>query len=723
MPKFSDNYNLRKFYLEHDQVPSQSMMREKMSPALAAVYFKSMGPRYKVLAGLEPPMKGGGCDWLVCPTTVMKGKTVLKPIHHEHLIRMNHIGVAELGTVAHQVHKKNILAEKAKIQADSDSKWKEFLREAHIEHWQTMTDKCENENAEYVRELFNQFADAYQTSTNRIEQLLSDAAETQIAKIRAETREQMNQRYKDFLKYQSVTIMDRHRKQFHDEKARLKSKFMEDVEAEKAATANTIHSLHVDKHEAIANLRKFLECQNLACQIYVSLKEQETYDKQIELCKYQHNKKLKTLTEELAVKELTIKLAAEIQKKHKEEHEKLRQRLCKIVKKFQIFVSYCLNTLPEHAKFFINLEKLILLQINETLQDPRADSIILEEPDEFHAPVPRPRPFYLFCDKGYKAQVDESMCPSKRGSDVSQLPVIVVNQRCMYAACDNLVQFTDKFKNHLFHKRGDDADFIDDLRYEHCVPVKYTNSQQVTEIKLQSSLLQILQQEALCRKNVFNCEVCKMPCCYCTTPKTQEIQTKEAPVKLKTSNKTLPVAGRSTILEHEREPKLERYFKYVKPQKCTCGKMVKKHLKENLPAYMTSTSKYETLELQNYEKCPVTTLKRLVKKANYQVEYSPPVPEVISRTKDASTQYSDVQFEWLCNCFSNSEVDLLLKDYMIGQKPDPKSEESSGMTVQPVSASFLQQTASSFATDRAESMRQLLNNSPEVEELFVRKKK
>lgn len=722
MFKYSENYNLRKFYLEHDQVPSQSMMREKMSPALATVYFKSMGPRYKELAGLEPPMKGGGSDWLVCPKTVMKGKTVLKPIDHKHLARMTHTGVVELGTDAHQVHKRNILAEKDRLQAESDKKWKEFVYRAHEQHWQVMTDKCEGENHDYIRQMLNEFTVVYQTSTNRIEQLLTEAAKTQITRIRAEAYEQMDKRYKDFLKYQTVTLTDRYRKMLDDEKAKFKSKFMEELETEKAATANTIHSLKVDKHEAIANLRKFLECQNLACQIYVSLKEQETCDKQIELCKYQHSKNIKTLTENIAVKDFTIKLAGEIKKKHEEELEKLRQRLCKVLKKFQLFVSYCLSTLPDHAKFFINLEKLMLLQINEALQDPRADSIIVEEPEEFHSPTVRPRPFYLFCDKGYKAQVEEDMCPTKRASDASQLPVIVVNQRCMYAACDNLVQFTDKFKNHLLHKRGDDADFNDDLRYEHLIPVKYTTSQQVSEIKLQSSLLQILQQEALCRKNVFNCEFCKMPCCYCTS-KTEQKQTKEAPAKVIPSKKTLPLAGRSTILEHEREPKLERYFKYVKPQKCNCGKMAQKHFNENLPAYMTNTSKYETLELQNYEKCPVTTLKRLVRKANCQIEDSPPVAKVVSRTKDASTQYTDVQFDWLCTCFSNSEVDLLLKDYIIGQKPDPKSEESSRITIGSMSASFLHQNASSFATDRAESLRQLLNNSPELKELFVRKKK
>lgn len=88
MNDLSDNYYLRKCHLQRDQVPTQTMMKTKMSPALAAIYFNSMTPKLRIVAGLEPLLKGGGTDWYVPPEELLKGRSVLKPIEKKNSVQI-----------------------------------------------------------------------------------------------------------------------------------------------------------------------------------------------------------------------------------------------------------------------------------------------------------------------------------------------------------------------------------------------------------------------------------------------------------------------------------------------------------------------------------------------------------------------------------------------------------------------------------------------------------
>lgn len=180
-----------------------------------------------------------------------------------------------------------------------------------------------------------------------------------------------------------------------------------------------------------------------------------------------------------------------------------------------MYVSYCLKMLPEYADFFINMEKLMLLQVDEALANPNAESIIAVEENRARTPVPQAKPFYLFCDTGYKAKLDQELCPKPNGTSSSAqlLPAVIINKRYMYAACDNFEQFTNKVKQYI---RGYDPEIKDDLIYEHFVPVKYTLSQQLKEIKLESSLLQVLQQE-MSNSDVGNDSACGVPYCFCAS--------------------------------------------------------------------------------------------------------------------------------------------------------------------------------------------------------------
>ncbi|KAJ8718051.1 hypothetical protein PYW07_005981 [Mythimna separata] len=713
MDRFSDNYYLREFYLRQEQVPTISMITKKMTPPLAAIYFQSMEPKIKVLAGLEPSLKGGGGDWYQPPQELLNGRAVLTPIKKNILTKLNHQGIIKVGTKLFSNHRKAMDLEIEQALLDSDSKWRKCIGDRISVLWDELVAAARRANTEHIVKGFDRFTLIYQQSLPKIEILFHESAITEIKNTRENAILEMKNKYETLLKHQATLVYDEYEKKLEEEKLRLKNDFIQNLEVNRTAMGNKIHDLNVDKHRAVETLRHSLQCQKLACEVYVALKEREECSREMETLQRKQKKQVHIMTDTIRMIDLEINLAKEQEKKRIEYYYMWRKKVWQVAKSFQRFVSYCLNMLPEHAEFFINMEKLMLLQLNETLDDPDASSIVEEESEQFHTPVPRPNTFYLFCDRGYKAQVERDLCPKHSGASTpSGLPVIIVNKRCLYAACDNFEQFGNKIREYLHGNRGDDADFKDDNIYEHFVPVKYGSSQQLLELKLESSLLQILQQEMTNvqideDKAPVKCHSCGLSWCHpCpdSSPPAVAVdggkENKSAPSAMtssKVSRDKAHLIGRNIKLNHEGQPKWKSFFKHVEPKMCSCGKTAKKHLAENLPVYMKQKS-YGPPEIPGYEMCSIEELKNLVK-ATRRGPVSPSVELPAKTRQDIGTQYSDEEFGTLCNCFTDTKLSGL---YIA-------SKTSLAHVRDNISSSYLAKLMASFEMSKAYSLRNLID--------------
>lgn len=721
MARLSDNYYLRHCYFDTETVPTQSVMINKMS-SLAKVYFKSMNRKLKVLAGFEPLMKGGGKDWFIPPKEVLDGRLVMKPVANATLKELSFIGIGNLGQLLVEQHHKRMEAEKNRVLLENDAYWKTTIEASCREQWDKSSKQAANANTVMIQHAFQEFTTMYTRSVAKIEALLHEASIKEIQAMRDQTFDKMQALYKKLLNDQATMLYDRYTKKLDVEKEKRKSNFINQVELTRSDMGKRIHDIKLEKHIVVEKLRQLQESLNLACQVYVALKERETCQKEMALSQHKQQKKIKAVKEKIAMKEFEIHLAIEKEKRCEELNIIWKKKVCQVVKKFQMFASYCLQELPEQGEFFIDMEKLMMLQLSEVLASPLAESIFEVEEPKFHTPVAKPHPFYLFCDKGHKPQIDQDLCPKHCTSSASQLPVVVVNKRLIYAACDNFEKYTDKITEFIHGRRGEDIDFEDTHIYQHDVPVKVTSSTQLLNLKLQSSLMQVLQKELPnVRKVPTTCCICGIPYCFCSPSPSHSlignapyVETQKSP-----SLKSIPVGkmikSRSEELAHNREPKWESYMDYVKPTKCACGKRAKKHLEEHLPAYMRQVSTYVEPSLPHYERCPLNTLKIMVKKAQGRV--TPPLVERLpSRTHDISTQYSDQEFDYLCTCFSDEEV---IKFYREIAKSRSMSEQNALKVVgDDLSSTHLNRRTSSFALECAQKLKRILDEAPELEEIF-----
>ncbi|XP_052743620.1 uncharacterized protein LOC128199204 [Bicyclus anynana] len=737
MLNLSENYYLRKHYLENEQVPTQTVMKERMTPALANVYFKSMTPKLKVLAGLEPPLKGGGSDWFIPPEDLLKGRAVMKPIKHEYLSKLGFISIDRFGDKLVQDHHKAMEEEKRRVLQESDAQWKLTVEASCSKQWDETSRDQAKQNTAKIQQAFHEFSMIYTTSITSIETLLFDAAIKEIQRVEEETFIKMSNQYAELLKQQATMLYDRFAIKMSKEKARQKKQFINTVENARTEMSTKIHVINVEKRVAVEKLRMLLEYQNLACQVYVALKEREECKKHMEHSKHEHKKIVKVLTKQIKMQDFEIRLEKEKEVKREDFIKVWQKKICHVVKKFQLFVKYCLNSLPEYADFFLNMEKLMLLQLSEAMDNPRSESIFVPQESTFHAPVPKPHPFFLFCDKGYKPKIDQDLCPEHCTSSASLLPVIVVNKRCLYAACDNLETFTEKVKQFLDGHRGDDDDLVDDHDYKFDIPVKCTLSNQAQELKLESSLMQVLQNELAIMENMRICCLCSMSVCNCKyeyelekEPTTSLKALKNDTKKAKKVIKDLTIANdygeeiteREVELEHEREPKLESYLDYIIPKRCRCPKRAKKHLEEHLPVYMRNMSPFEEIDLPYYKTCPVDRLKTLVKTAQRRQTPLPP-PKIETKTRDKSTQYSEQECDFLCTCFSDEEVDKIFQNVLKDSKLFDQGSESKFTVVDAsLSPTHLQKNVSSFVLDRARSLRRLMGDTTDLGEIFKKQK-
>ncbi|KAJ8717408.1 hypothetical protein PYW08_005807 [Mythimna loreyi] len=668
----SDNYRLRQYFLETQEVPSQSMMKKKMSEPLAALYFDSMTPNLKVIAGLEPLLKGGGGDWYAPPEELLKGRTVLKPLKKEYLSKLNYLGIEEICMKLLEHRRKSMKLEKNKMLSVNDKKWRRLIEDKCEQIFNDCAAKESIKNSLKIRAYCDEFASLYSVAITNVENVMFDATTSEINRIKNEAFQKMQDKYQTLVKNQATELYDIFTNRLEIEKLKIRGEFVETLARDREKLRDSLHDLNVEKHLNIEQGRQFWECRRLACQVYVALKEQEECKKDIELSDHIHKKKVKFLSAEIAKKEYEITGRGLKEKLQLEFESVWQKKVWHVLNYFRMYVSYCLSLMPDQADFFINMEKLMLLQLDEALENPSAESIF-EVKESYEGPSPGVHPFYLFCDKSRKKDephLDRDLCPKRCTSSASQMPVIVVNKRCIYAACDNFEQFTDKVKQYIHGERGDDADFIDNHVYEYDVPVKYTPSQYLSELKLESSLLQLLRQEVTnTGDTTMLCSACKLPYCYCKNRATASDSFIKTENKQNVSRQTSSWnISKTTREDHTREPRIETYLKSIKPKRCTCSKTSKKHLEDHLPVYMKKQGVFDgPAHLPNYETCSFDTLKKLVKTARGRID-SPIETKGPARTRDVATQYKDEQYEELCTCFSDDMI--LMNDLMKTQSTE-----------------------------------------------------
>uniref|UniRef100_A0A2H1V1Z7 SFRICE_007211 n=1 Tax=Spodoptera frugiperda TaxID=7108 RepID=A0A2H1V1Z7_SPOFR len=116
--------------------------------------------------------------------------------------------------------------------------------------------------------------------------------------------------------------------------------------------------------------------------------------------------------------------------------------------------------------------------------------------------------------------------------------------------------------------------------------------------------------------------------------------------------------------------------------------------------------------------CSVEKLKELVQSARKGPSVVEKVESKSSKTKSIGTKCSDIDFQNACTCFSDTLIGSL--DPALFKVP---TRESSRVVADSnISTTYMTQPIESFALDRAFSLRNILDDVPDLQDVFKKMK-
>ncbi|GBP27296.1 hypothetical protein EVAR_77310_1 [Eumeta japonica] len=674
-----------------------------------------MPSKIKVHAGLQPILRGPGKSLHISPEDMLKGNVVLTPVKPEDVSSLGCSGIQMIQNKFLKSHQKTLETKKQAALDESDKKWLEIVKTICADNFKECSEKAKINNSIRLREAIRQFEVLYISSINKLEETLNAAPAEKIELLKEQIYNDKVSEYEKLVKQQATALYDKYETKLKEQKTLSRKYFIEGVENKRTEIATRIHDINLEKHRTVDKLRKLIEYQNLACQVYVMLKERKYSKAESGEMRYVHGKVTAKLTKELHQKELKIKIAHE-QKRQREEYicpwkEKVRH----VVKKFQEFVAYSLHNLPEYGEFFINAEKLMLLHMNSAIEDPNTESIFEEDvEEESTTSAPAPEPFVVFGDLKtdiFKKEIQKKLCPDRCFCPL--LPVLMINKRCIYAGCDNFQVFRDKIKAFIDGKRGDDNDFANE---KITVDAERQPSKDVYKSTVESSMTRLLKKEQQSDKPICCKCLCRLDVCFCSPPHLSDISLplyrQDPPpslVRIPSGNKITTEEART---HHRREPTLEKFVKSVVPNKCDCANRLRKGLKEHMPPYMIKTSKYQSLAIPSYEPCSIATLKDIVEK----LRGTPPKTSKLTPTDIKIEAATQCQNRISCRLCSNAKTTGLREELrafddlpqfkLVGEHSPTKGSD------------YLFEKKDTFAMKRVRSLRQLLISYPSLKSLL-----
>lgn len=612
MSKIHEDYYLRKYYLENSKMPTQKMMTRKMGETLSSFYFNEMNDKLKALAGIELRTPLGAGNWCASPADILKGKNALKSVTKDFISHLKYINPYVLGEQVLRTESRLIKLRNQKVVAQNTQQWKEIIKKKCEEHEEIFTKEIVSDYKRNINVELKKCYATYMESMKQIENILRYSATNAVKQFREQTWELVKGYYKMQLQKQEIDLTDKYRNVLHKKKDKLRHKFIYNLQLNRTKAMAVIHDVKVEKLQTVEKLRNYFAYQNLACQLYVFLMEKEECERQKNELVNVHTEKINKLNTKMEVLEEELCNAKKKETKQRENYKYVEEKVYEIIRKFQLFVTYCLKLMPEHAEFFVNMENLMFLQLNESLDNSSSESILFEEKPTEIQENDKVETYLIF----------------DNNPDTLNVPMFMINKHCVCAVCGNnkdLTKIRDSAEK-LFEEKNFD--------YSCFKPVKCKSQHEIKELKLESSLMRIIKNEIKYLECITN------PCCHC--------KKKECNCSLRFYSEAIAGVDESTNYETIYRPRRSVTKQYLGecPKSCKCQELAKKELIERLPPYMLKVPNSEPV-LCNYEPCTPQELHHLITQSKIE-----------KATKEKSIQHTefDVIYDYCKELYISDKI-------------------------------------------------------------------
>ncbi|XP_038213677.1 uncharacterized protein LOC119833647, partial [Zerene cesonia] len=383
-------------------------------------------------------------EW-ISPSDQLIGIIELKPPFTSKINRgKTHEGILHIGNTVLEQERSRFLKSLESLIQENDESWQHILtheKDAVTKKVKKIYENIYNQKSKIMTQEISAF---YENSLQELEEHLKSELQTVLQSSHASVVSVLNNDIKLKLRKEKKRLEDILRKRLLSEVKKINKYYSLLFRNEISRNENIISHALRDRNDAINAYLKQIEAEKITSSMYVMSLERKR-------CKIN-----KLILQSHHDAETTEKLS--ILKEKKEILDRLRQKevpfmdvnkewedkITKILQLFLKFISFSLKLLPEQTTFLLDLEKMVILQLNEMQKHPEnVHSLLYNESDLTN--------IFDFADK----PIDEIVCekepfvligdlsdpiPPRYGSreilpiDVD-LPVIRLQRQYVYAKC------------------------------------------------------------------------------------------------------------------------------------------------------------------------------------------------------------------------------------------------------------------------------------------------
>lgn len=389
-----------------------------------------------------------GEQWRSPSDVLLEDWVALKPPFTSRITRGTaHEGILKIGEGVIEVEHNKFLQYVASLLAESDSAWAHIQNQEKINIINKLKHMYEKIFLIKSQTMQCEVSKFFEDSLQEMEDHLKDEVKTVITSAHCKIFNDLNKEIRKKLKKEKRVLKKILQQKYDEEVNKIKHYYKLLLHNEKYRSNRMIIQGLGDRNDALKAFYKMMEAENNTSTMYVMCIERKKCRIKKFFVENFHSKEVKENLKKIEEKQQILDDFKERKKTmldlNKEWEEKVKKILCLFLK----FISFSLKLLPEQTTFLLDLEKLVVLQLNEIQKNPKiAPSILVNEEDitnlfKFHEKIDEQQ----ICEGGpfvIEGDLTPSI-PTPYGSQETipsrvDFPSFRVQRQFIYAKCQKL---------------------------------------------------------------------------------------------------------------------------------------------------------------------------------------------------------------------------------------------------------------------------------------------
>ncbi|KAF9801861.1 hypothetical protein SFRURICE_009714 [Spodoptera frugiperda] len=389
----------------------------------------------------------GAEDVWISPSDLLIGIVDLKPPFTSKITRgITHQGILNIGNDVLEKERVRFLKYMSNVISENDAAWNYILEHEKATVAKKVKEIYHNILMEKSKTLLKEINIFYEQSLQELEDNLRSEVQNVLITAHANIISDLNFEIKDKLKKERLILEDVLQKRYDSEVEKITHYYKLLLDNENYRNQKLINHAIFERNDALKAFYKQIEAQNITSTMYVMCTERKKCKIRKFLLENIHSSEIAEKLQKIKERQAIIDSFKSKEKQISDINKEWEIKIKKILQLFLKFVSFSLKLLPEQTTFLLDLEKMVVLQLNEMQKAPMKNtSILIEKDEENILQFEPPKEKDNVCDKEpfvIEGDLSDPVPPQygsreTLASDV-ELPYMRLQRKFVYAKCGKM---------------------------------------------------------------------------------------------------------------------------------------------------------------------------------------------------------------------------------------------------------------------------------------------